>query len=189
MKQIGAMDVGELGAHICVHLRHKGFDPVLTGGSVVTIYSRNAYVSMDLDFIERRGKGMAKLKQAMAELGFKEENRYFVHPDTEYIIEFPPGPLSVGDEPITDIRNISFSTGTLRIISPTESVKDRLAAWYHWKDRQSLEQAKLVAQTNEIDFEEVRRWSVREGMEREFEAIREVLRSEDYPEKKLRPKT
>lgn len=70
---------------------------------------------------------------------------------------------------------ISFPTGTLRIISPTESVKDRLAAWYHWKDRQSLNQARLVAHEHDIDIEEVRQWSLREGMELEFKAIKELL--------------
>jgi hypothetical protein len=34
----------------------------------------------------------------MLEIGFEERNRYFSHPDTEYLIEFPQGPLGVGDE-------------------------------------------------------------------------------------------
>ena len=31
----------------------------------------------------------------------------------------------------------------LKLLSPTDCVKDRLAAYYHWNDRQSLEQAIL----------------------------------------------
>jgi hypothetical protein len=175
MKPIGEMEVGELAAWICEHLHKQGFDPVLTGGSVVTIYSSNKYVSLDLDFVERRGLRTSRLQEAMARLGFRSEGRYFSHPETVYSVEFPPGPLSVGDEPITDIRDMKFATGTLRIISPTESVKDRLAAWYHWKDRQGLEQAVLVAEAQDIDIEEVERWSRHEGKTETFEKIRNRL--------------
>lgn len=175
MKSIGEMDVGELGAFICEHLRKRGFDPVLTGGSVVAIYSSNKYVSLDLDFVECRGLKAAKLKEAMAELGFRAKNRYFEHPDSSYFVEFPPGPLSLGNEPIREIREIVFVTGMLRLISPTESVKDRLAAWYHWKDRQSLEQAVLVSEDHAIDLNEVARWSTVEGMGEQFEKIRNRL--------------
>jgi hypothetical protein len=175
MKSIAEMEVGELAAFLCDHLRKKGFDPVLTGGSVVTIYSANKYVSLDLDFVERRGIKTGKLKEAMAEVGFRSEDRHFIHPETELFVEFPPGPLSVGDEPIRDIRTLSFDTGELRIISPTESVKDRLAAWYHWKDRQSLDQAVLVAEAHDIDIDEIERWSRHEGKKAEFESIRTRL--------------
>jgi hypothetical protein len=175
MKSIDEMDVGELAAFLCEHLLKKGFDPVLTGGSVVTIYSSNKYVSLDLDFVERKGIKTAKLKEAMAELGFRSEDRHFSHPETDFFVEFPPGPLSVGDEPIRDIRTLPFDTGMLRIISPTDSVKDRLAAWYHWKDRQSLEQAVLVAEAQDIDINEIERWSRHEGKKAEFESIKTRL--------------
>jgi hypothetical protein len=39
---------------------------------------------------------------------------------------------------------------------PTDCVKDRLAAFYHWGDRQGLEQAILVLKTNAIDIDSVK---------------------------------
>ena len=81
----------------------------------------------------------------MKEIDFSEKNRYFIHPDTKHIVEFPPGPLSVGEEPVKRIIEIKFSTGLLRVISETDCVKDRLAAYYFWNDQQSLAQAILVA--------------------------------------------
>jgi len=63
----------------------------------------------------------------------------------------------------------------LRIISPTDCVKDRLAAYYHWGDRQSLEQAVLVAKNNEIDLHELERWSEAEGRLSAFREIRKRL--------------
>ncbi len=71
----------------------------------------------------------------MRDIGFVEKTRYFVHPDSEYVVEFPPGPLTVGMEPVKEIVELRFSTGTLKIISATDCVKDRLAAYYHWNDR------------------------------------------------------
>jgi hypothetical protein len=63
----------------------------------------------------------------------------------------------------------------LKIISPTDCVKDRLAAYYHWGDQQCLYQASLVARTNKIDLDEVQRWSEAEGKQGEFEKIRTKL--------------
>ena len=53
----------------------------------------------------------------------------------------------------------------------TDCVKDRLAGYHHWNDRQCLEQALLVAEHNRIDLEEVRRWSEHERKDAEFARI------------------
>ncbi len=49
------------------------------------------------------------------------------------------------------------------MITPTDCVKDRLAAYYYCNDPQSLEQALMMAQAQEIDLGEIRRWSKKEG--------------------------
>ncbi len=156
------MTTGELAAWVASHLRSRGIDVVLSGGAVVAIYSAGRYVSMDLDFIEESLGTRKKLREVLGEIGWMERNRYFLHADTNYFLEFPSGPLSVGDEPVSRISQLEFPTGLLRLLSPTDCVKDRLAAFYHWKDQQSLEQAVLVASTNAIDLDEVERWSRKE---------------------------
>jgi hypothetical protein len=165
------MSVGELAAHISSHLRQRGIDVVLTGGACVTIYSGDKYVSKDLDFIETRFARAKDIRNAMAEIGFTPEHRHFKHSEIDYLVEFPTGPLSVGKEPVGLIDEIEFSTGVLRILSPTDCVKDRLAAYYHWKDLQSLEQALLVAQSRDVDLREIARWSTAEGMADIFAGI------------------
>lgn len=109
----------------------------------------------------------------MEEIGFTEKARYFIHPDTEFLVEFPPGPLTVGDESVKQINEIKLSTGVLRVISPTDCVKDRLAAYYHWGDRQGLTQAIMVARINEIDIDELERWSAGEGEQEQFMQIKD----------------
>ena len=76
---------------------------------------------------------------------------------------------------------LHFSTGVLRIISPTDCVKDRWAAYYYWGDRQSLEQAVMVAGDNVVDLKEVERWSEAEGNLAQFQEIKNRLESPASP--------
>ena len=169
MKSISEMTQGELAAFIDSHLREKGISVVLSGGACVAVYSDHKYVSKDLDFIRRDLKTEGEIVSAMDELGFKRKGKYFFHEETPFFVEFISGPASVGDEIIQDIREIEMSTGVLRIISPTDSVKDRLAAFYHWGDRQGLEQAILVASAHPVDMQDLRTWSEKEGKLPQFE--------------------
>ncbi len=90
-------------------------------------------------------------------------------------MEFPSGPLAVGSESVKEVVELDFPTGKLRLLSPTDCVKDRLATYYHWQDRQFLEQAVLVAADNQIDLAEVERWSGHEGMLEKFKKIKSLL--------------
>jgi hypothetical protein len=175
MKPVGKMTRAEVGAFVQSRLRAKGIEVILAGGAAVAIYSNNKYVSKDLDLINIYGANRRKIRAALLEIGFYEEGRYFKHPDSQFFIEFPPGPLTIGEEPVSQIIEKKLSTGTLKIISPTDCIKDRLAAYYDWGDQQSLLQATLVAQRNEIHIAEIRRWSQAEGKLAEFERIENRL--------------
>ena len=177
MKSIREMSQPEIGALVVSHLKKMGIPVVLSGGAVVSIYSHARYVSKDLDLVNIYSHRVGEIKNAMASMGFREEGRYYRHPDSEFFIEFPPGPLSVGTEPIREIKNKRYETGVLSLISPTECVKDRLAAYYHWGDLQSLEQAVLVSRNQKIDLEEVKRWSKKEGKLQNFDNILSRLSS------------
>jgi hypothetical protein len=172
MMPIREMGVGEFGAFVASYLLTAGIDVVLTGGSCVTLYSRNRYQSFDLDFIGGRGAERKKIKAVLLDLGFQEKDRYFVHPESDYYVEFPSGPLAVGDEPVREVTELKFATGRLRLLSATDCVKDRLAGYYHWNDLQCLEQAVLVAAENEVDLDEIERWSKHEGMQSRFDGIK-----------------
>ncbi|MFO7811470.1 MAG: hypothetical protein R6V21_00735 [Pelovirga sp.] len=176
MKKIHTMTMGELAAFVCTHLQVNGIDVVLSGGGCVAIYSEGRYVSYDLDFVENISSGRRKLKQVLAEIGFQEEAKYFKHPETQYFLEFPAGPLAVGDETPQSIVVLSFETGELAALSPTDCVKDRLAAYFHWNDQQCLEQALLVAGTSDVDLTEIERWSLKEGYEKKFHFFHDLLK-------------
>ena len=173
MIPIGDMTLIELAAFVQSHLREKGIDVILSGGASVTFYSYSKYVSSDIDLVNTYFVSRRVIRESMHEIGFYEVGRTFQHSETQFFVEFPPGPLSVGKEPVHQIDEHELSTGILRIISPTDCVKDRLANYYHFDDLQCLEQALLVANTNTIDLEEIERWSRVEGKSDDFNLIRD----------------
>ena len=175
MKPIRQMSQSELAAFIQSHLRASGVNVILSGGACVSIYSGDRYVSLDLDFVNAFFAKRERIRSLMEEIGFKEEGRHFIHPDTQYFVEFPPGPLAVGTEPVRQVNELKLATGILGLLSPTDCVKDRLLAYYHWDDEQCLHQAGLVAESSEFDIEEIERWSEAEGMRSKFERIKDHL--------------
>ncbi len=148
---------------------------VLSGGACVSIYTQNRYQSYDLDFVENVPTSKKRLKEVLSAIGFTESGRYFTHPDTAFFLDFLAGPLAVGNEPVLETSDMALPTGTLVLLSPTDCVKDRLAAYYHWGDRQCLEQALLVTENTAVNLRNIRRWSAGEGKLPEFEKIRKKL--------------
>lgn len=175
MKPVSDMNRIELASYISSQLRECGISVVLSGGSCVSIYSGDKYVSLDLDFIETGISSRAAVTRCMRGLGFSERHRYFEHPGVDILVEFPAGPLGIGNEPITEFREIRTSVGILRLLTPTDCVKDRLAWFYHTGDTECQEQAFLVAREQEIDVPELERWSANEGKAQEFNKLRDAF--------------
>jgi hypothetical protein len=80
-----------------------------------------------------------------------------------FFVEFPPGPLAVGGD--HRIRPVARLVARRRILmlSATASCRDRLAAFYHWNDRQSLAVAGWIALRTRVGRRALRRWSLVEG--------------------------
>jgi len=162
MKITEKTSLEELALIVCKALKEEGVDAVLTGGAVVSIYTDNKYQSYDLDFISVSSK--KSLEKAMSKIGFiKTKSRYFSHPDTDFYVEFPSPPLSIGNEPVDTFNEIESDIGYLKLLTPTHCVMDRLAAFYFWNDRQCLDQAIMVSKKHPVDFEIIQAWSKKEG--------------------------
>lgn len=147
----------DVAAIVCSKLASLGINVVLCGGAVVSIYSSNRYESYDLDFVS---PNLARnVAAGMKELGFKKEGRHWVHADTPFWVEFPPGPVEVGNIIVTEFAEMETDFGVLRILPPTECVIDRLAGYFHWNDPQCLEQALLVASEHPIDLARIKAWA------------------------------
>ncbi len=167
--------VAALVAVVSEALEAAGIPAVLSGGAVVQIYSEERYVSKDLDFVTSASN--REIERVLRRLGFErtEAQRLFGHPQSEYLIEFPPGPLALGDEIVKEWGEVRNSAGTIQILTPTQCVQDRLAAYFHWRDPQALDQAVLVARCQSVDLERVREWALAEGHELEHRHFKRAL--------------
>ena len=169
------LTVGELAAIVSTALRASGITAVLCGGSVVSIYTENEYQSADLDFVTSAGHD--RLTAAMNTIGFRRaEGRYYDHPECDFLVEFPSAPVALGNELVENWSKLSTSVGEIEILSPIQCIKDRLAAFYHWNDRQCLDQALMVARRHRVDMKELERWSLGEGKPDRFLEFRNAAR-------------
>ena len=162
IKITGTTTLKELALIVGKILKDANIDAVLTGGAVVSIYTDHKYLSFDLDFITY--STYKELKKAFKGTGFYQDGRYFKHPETDFYVDFPAPPLSIGNKPIEIFHEIVMEDKYLKLLTPTHSAMDRLAAYYYWDDQQSFLQALMIAKKNTIDFEEIRTWSQEEGM-------------------------
>ena len=153
------ISIRDLAIYLCDYLSSQGIETVLTGGACISIYTKNEFLSYDLDFVLLDSLHKRKIRKILEKLGFQPEGRHFRHNDTPFIIEFLFPPLSVGEEPVSKIQTIEKKGRKLKLLSPTDCVKDRLAAYYYWNDRPCLEQAVLVSLAQSVDLKEIKRWA------------------------------
>jgi hypothetical protein len=66
--------------------------------------------------------------------------------------------------------------GTIKLLSTEDCVKDRLAGFFYWSDRQSLEQAITVCLNNKVNTKKIREWALAEKQEKKFLHFMEELK-------------
>jgi hypothetical protein len=142
-----ATSLQELAVIASEALELAGIIATLSGGSAVSIYSDNRYQSHDLDFVTLAAP--ARLQPVVASLGFvqTESRRLYAHPQTEWLLEFPSGPLGFGQTIVdgSQLETLPTPWGSLRVITPTLCVMNRLAVFCHWGDRQCWDQLQAWA--------------------------------------------
>lgn len=176
----------ELAAIVSEALEAAGIVATLGGGGAVSVYTENRYRSEDLDFVTNAALG--ELKEVLEPMGFVHTGSprlsVFEHPASRWYVEFPPAPLAFGGSYVdpSDCAVLRTRAGSVRIITATQAVMDRLIAAAAWQDAQALDQAELVAahQADKIDWRALETWVVVEGIGGTPEVIefyRQVRRS------------
>ena len=121
----------------------------------------------------------------MAKTGFERRANQYFHPRARFYVEFPPGPLGIGrDYRIVPIE-LKVGHSTILALSATDSCRDRLAAFLHWRDQQNLKTAVQVALKSEVNLELIRSWCASEGVPTGFD---EFLRSLDTARRRRKAK-
>ncbi|MBB3167725.1 hypothetical protein [Simiduia aestuariiviva] len=171
MTDISQFSMLQLAGYIAQHLKARNIDVVLVGGLAVACYTYNRYLTKDIDMVDISYQSPRALQSAMNALGFQKKGRVFVSDETDIVVEFPSAPLSVGDEFITNHTEFQTAQGAIPILQAIDVVKDRLAAYFHWQDKQSLVQALCIMLCHNISPNEVQKFCTREGSQEAFEKI------------------
>jgi hypothetical protein len=172
----------EVAFAVCTALDRAGVTAVLTGGGAATLYAPAAIQSFDLDFVLEVYSDAKSPGKALEALGFRREGHDYRHRTSRFQLEFPPGPLAIGDERIERWSTLREGADVLHVITATDSCRDRLAAFafYHFQDRSALAQACAVyaAARKAVDLKRLRDWSRRERMLDGFEEFASRVRRE-----------
>lgn len=146
-------------------LEEAGVSAVLSGGGAATVYAPDKNQSRDLDFVMGFWSSLGASAECVLNLGFQEKGGSYVHPATTFTLEFPQGPLMIGNEVLTEWITLREDGMVLQIISPTDCVRDRLSwfLFYNTVDYSALHQALGVAAGHEIDLQKIAKWALSEG--------------------------
>lgn len=153
----------ETAAYICTSLKEKGIDVVLSGGSCMEIYTNSNFSSYDIDFIANPSHTAKQIEKIMLSLGFeKTQSRYFKYENNPNYIEFPSGPVNLGNEFPKKFDELKTHVGTLTLLTATDCIKDRLCALVYHNGEECFNQALAVAHLNKIDVENLVEWAKKE---------------------------
>lgn len=83
----------------------------------------------------------------------------------------------VGAERIGQHDTISQNGQVLHVLNPTDSVRDRLASFFWYKDYTALAAAIAVCLRQDVDLGLIAEWSRREGENERFEEFSRRLRA------------
>ena len=118
----------EIAFEVCTALARTGTTAVLSGGGAATLYAPSVIQSYDLDFIITLFQEGGAPGTALEALGYRLAGHHHEHAASEFLVEFPPGPLAIGDDLITDWDILRDGDRLLHVLSPRDSCRDRLAA-------------------------------------------------------------
>jgi len=162
---------------VCTALAHVWTVAVLTGGSAATYYAPQSYQSEDADFIIASSSDTARAGDVLRELGYHEIGGTYHHDKNIFTVEFPPGPLAIGNDLVSSYDTVQRGSEILSVLSRTDCVRDRLASFYFFGDRSALAAAMAVAQSGRVNLSSIRRWSEKEGEASRFAEFYESLRA------------
>ena len=159
----------ELWEYVASHLSKNGIQTILVGGAVVSIYSEGAYKSGDLDFVLETYLS-DKLPKVLKEIGFERKSgRHYKHPHCKHLfVEFQNPPAGIGEDTQIKADKRNVNGVIIKIFSPTDCIRDRLASYIHFKTQDGLDQALLVAQKHPFNLSKVKKWCTSEGGIKEF---------------------
>ncbi|HFB64703.1 MAG TPA: hypothetical protein ENJ60_04100, partial [Aeromonadales bacterium] len=161
MTNFSQTPIKELAGIIARQLEADGIEVVLVGGLAVEFYSKNIYLTKDIDMVNINYQAPAIIGETMAKLGFYKKGSIYKNTSTKITVEFPSAPLFVGDKLIKETTFITIGEYKIPILNRVDVVKDRLSAYFHWKDRPALAQALTVMTCHQINPVDIKSFCIK----------------------------
>jgi hypothetical protein len=168
-------------------LRRHGIRAVLTGGACASLHSGGTYTSRDVDYVLLVETKLGTLDTAMNSMGFRRNGDRYQSPDSPYYVEFPAGPLAIGEDRALRPIRVRRGRAMALALSATDSCRDRLAAFFHWNDRQALRVAVSIALRNRIAMRRLKAWSEAEGSAVGYTRFADALKRARMRRRRARP--
>lgn len=161
-------------SHIFSALKEHDVDAVLIGEGAAALYStavevENLALVIPVFHVEFMENLLKKLSFRMGEV------RHFTSSKSSFDIQFYSPPILLGDSRAGRCETITTRKAEITLLSPTDSVRDRLAQWYRWGNRRALEQALAVSRSQAVDFDLLASWSAKEGADKQFSEFEILL--------------
>ncbi|HET9341307.1 MAG TPA: hypothetical protein VFO25_00080 [Candidatus Eremiobacteraceae bacterium] len=144
--------LSEVAAEASRALANAGIPVAVVGGSAVTLHAPDVYTSKDIDFAALRGTTRRAFAEAVAPLGFSASGRDFVHDDTPFTLDLVADTPYIDRRPVTTFVTVKTPHGPVTVYKFEDAIADRIAAFLHWGDLESLEIAEraLRAQASKV---------------------------------------
>jgi len=150
-----------------------GVRPIVVGGSAVELYTLQDYATHDVDVVMPVSPEIAAV---LEKLGFRREGRYWVHQDTDVLLELPSASLA-GD--LDRVARVEIDDMCVYVIGIEDLVIDRLNACKHWQSQEDCRWAERLVDIHSrtLDWPYLERRAEEEKTIDVLEAIRRKLTS------------
>ena len=171
--------VEELWQYVAWHLGEEGIESILVGGAAANIYTEGECKTdhIDLALLDERARN--RVGAVMEGLEFvRSQERRFRHPEcTHLFVDFPVGPMAaLGNDSSLNLVTKPVAGRVLKLLGPTDCVKDRLATYIHWRDRECFAHAVQVCiWQDSVELRELKNWCAREGAPTAFGELRKGI--------------
>ena len=92
-------------------------------------------------------------------------------------VEFPGGPpLGIGEDNTIIPDEVVVNGTVIKLLSPTDCIKNRLASYIYFKAPEGLDQAVLVAKNQDVNLSSIKKWCKSENAEWAFQEFLEKIK-------------
>ena len=160
MKRLKGLNLADIAFGVCSAFRRANVTAVLVGGGAASFYAQETYETRDLDFLLPFELFGAPKALIIDDLGFAPTKTAgtYGHPDIHDTPEILQGPLSIGDGTLMIYAMLRIRELVMNVISPTDSVKNRLAHAIHFRDIIAARKAGECGSRHSPELVQERRW-------------------------------